>query len=376
MRIFFLITFLCSSLVLFAQDDADVLLEEQSPHCPITAIVEQDERAAYFYLWGDEETRFGVKAVWIRNLQKAPKGDDEKMMKIGVPPMMPENKCLNKGGLPKLEEEKLSIIWLEEGDAAALFYDDEVIAIIPSWSDMGNFPGYAKECREASAFAWPLSEGNALYARIDKAKSSWESWARDENPFWIMQPKQIEYYENMFGESEKYYAIEANEWPPVGLFVKHDEDQSFFSTVCLGLRPMPQIESSFENPDDYNYIELGLLIKSDIDESLIQSIGNSISGTANLPWQNITWLGEGHTVNFTGFSHENMNGVLLTDKLKVLPQMDIPQYQKTKIKYYWMVPISISERDFAIKNGSAKLIELLDELGEEVFNLDRKLVKE
>lgn len=45
------------------------LLCEVSPNGNIQAIVEQDDRVAYFYLHGAPDTEFGVRACWIRNLE-------------------------------------------------------------------------------------------------------------------------------------------------------------------------------------------------------------------------------------------------------------------------------------------------------------------
>lgn len=64
-----------------------VILELRSPSCPITAIVEQDNRTAYFYLFGDNED-FGVKSCWIRNLDVAPEEMEVKLMEKGVPPIV------------------------------------------------------------------------------------------------------------------------------------------------------------------------------------------------------------------------------------------------------------------------------------------------
>lgn len=62
------------------------MAELRSPNCPITAIVEQDNQVAYFYLWGDEDVDFGTKSCWIRNLGEAPIETNLKQMEAGFPP--------------------------------------------------------------------------------------------------------------------------------------------------------------------------------------------------------------------------------------------------------------------------------------------------
>jgi len=76
-----------------ALQKAQVLLEVQSPTCPITAIVEQDKRVAYFYLYGPEHLKYGIKSCWIRNLKKAPIKLETQLMNKGIPPMLPKAFC-------------------------------------------------------------------------------------------------------------------------------------------------------------------------------------------------------------------------------------------------------------------------------------------
>lgn len=51
---------------------AEVILEAVSPGGSLQALVEQDRRVAYLYVFDPEATEQKVKSCWVRNLQPAP----------------------------------------------------------------------------------------------------------------------------------------------------------------------------------------------------------------------------------------------------------------------------------------------------------------
>ena len=351
--------------------EATVLLEETSPCCPITATVEQDNRVAYLYLWEPEGSSFGVKSCWIRNLGDVPHKVESKSLEKGIPPMMPLDDCLHPSGLEPLNKNHLSIVWLEEGDSVALLENGAPLAIIPSWSGNGGFYGYSKESKGQGAFAWELSPTNEIFERINDSQFFWDSWDNEINPFQIQQPKILEVYKEFFGESEKYFAIDDKEGAPRGLYVVDGPQQTVFATVALSLSPMPQVEMYTENRFELNRIELGLMLNSKHCESNTQSIAEWFSGTCSIPWKNITFLGEGHTIVFDAFDHPNFKSVLLTQKVSVMPELSIENYRNSSVNFLWLIPITEKERQFAIDKGSYRLIEKLNEIGEEVFKRHR-----
>jgi len=351
--------------------EATVLLEETSPCCPITAIVEQDNRVAYLYLWGPEGSSFGVKSCWIRNLDEAPNKVDSKLLEKGVPPMMPKDKCLHPTGLQPLNKEHLKIVWLEEGDGVALIENGEPLAIIPSWGGNGGFYGYSKESKGEGDFAWELNSTNEMLQRITDSQGFWNSWDNEINPFQIEQPRILDVYKEIFGDSEKYFAIDDEEGAPRGLYVVEGHQKTIFTTVALSLSPMPQVEIYTENRFELNRIELGLMLNSEHCKSNIQSIAEWFSGTCSIPWKNITFLGEGHTILFDAFKHPKFKSVLLTQKISTMPKIEFDNYRNSVVNFLWFIPITEKERQFAMDNGSDSLMDKLNEIGEDVFSLER-----
>src|SRR5262245_12620839 len=119
--------------------EGDCVLSEISPHGNVEAYVEQDERVAFFYLRALGDNPFGFKSCWIRNLAPAPQELDRAAMRDGRAPMLPARYCRDVAGSAALKLENLRIVWLEEGNAAALLEHDETVAIIPGWSGENGF---------------------------------------------------------------------------------------------------------------------------------------------------------------------------------------------------------------------------------------------
>ncbi|MCM0665625.1 suppressor of fused domain protein [Flavobacterium tyrosinilyticum] len=351
----------------------EVLLELRSPSCPITAVVEQDNRTAYFYLFGDNED-FGMKSCWIRNLIEAPEKIETKLMEKGVPPMLTKEFCKFPKGQEALNADNLEIVWLEEGDGAALLENGEILCVIPSWGGDGGFYGYARDCIGTGDFAWELSEDNEMRKRVKSAIKFFEAWEKFVNPFQLVQPEILKYYDEMFGKSEKYFAIDGPEGPPKGLYVLEGNEKTVFATVAVSLRPQPKVEMYYENPDEVNRIELGVILKSGLTNEQVNDVAGLISGIAMIPWDYITFLAEGHTVEFQTSISEKFKYAVLTNKLKVLPQINLTSYAKSNVSFLLIVPISEREMEVMKESGSQAVLSKLDSIGEEIFNLERNEV--
>lgn len=150
-----------------------LLYSEVSPNGNIQACVEQEDQVVFFYLHGAPETPFSVKSCWVRNLVAAPQSLETERMQMGLAPLLPRNGCAHPQGAPPLSPEDLRIVWFEEGDAAALFLDSEILAIIPPWSGVEGFHGYARDCIAESPLCWPIPTERALFERIERAEAFW-----------------------------------------------------------------------------------------------------------------------------------------------------------------------------------------------------------
>lgn len=351
-----------------------VLLEENSPRCPITAIVEQDKRTIYFYLIpNNKESSFGIKSCWIRNLKRAPKKSDIKSIKKGIPPLLSIEYCKFPNGQEKLLSEDLEIIWFEEGDGAALLEKGSILAIIPSWSGYQGFHGYSRDCIGESSLCWEIGKDNfeVLNNRITKNINIWDKW-KDED-YWInFQNQSIELLESKFGKHEKYYAIDGGVWPPKALLTFKMNTNTILTTIGVSLSPQPAVE----NEND-SRIELGIILDESFKDDEIKYFASIISYLSQYPWNEITWIGDGHTIAYDLSKIKrisNLKNILFAKEFQDIPEIDFSSINNNKTNMLWLIPITETEKDYAIEHQSAKLKEKLIDSGVNIKVKNRECI--
>jgi hypothetical protein len=346
---------------------SECLLEEFSPNGNIYAVVEQDENTCYFYLHGGKSGNFGLKSCWVRNLGPAPRTLDTSAMRKGIPPMLPRAFCKHSRGGARLDPATLSVVWAEEGDAAALFESGQIIAVIPSWSGQNGFHGYARDCIGESPLCWELGtrESNVQFERYDKAAECWKAWA-DKRVWPDFQDRMVNAIEQRFGKHSNYYAIDGGKWPPKALLRIPCQDSVLLITVGMALRPQPQVELHYENPELHRRIELAVSLDNRSFTDAFDRVASYISGQSDYPWSFYTFLGDGHTMPADAFAQISGN-TLPYALLQLHPRgerpVGLPIFREDPINLLWVTPVSDRERTFAQENGSTKLADRLREQG-------------
>jgi Suppressor of fused protein (SUFU) len=338
------------------------LIAQVSPNGNIEAIVEQDERVAFFYLHGAPDIDFGVRSCWVRNLRPAPSSLDVAGMREGATPMLPLQHCVHPEGAVPLRPDDLSVVWFEEGDGAALLERGEVLAIIPSWSGQGGFEGYARDCSSESTLCWPLLPTNALHDRVNSARNYWAAWDRNETPWDQVQKAEMAAYSTHLGAYEKYYGIDGGEWPPRALLRIPSPGGLSLVTVGVCLRPQPAVELVTEKPEEYRRVEIGGGLASEAI-SHFEAFARYIGGQANLPWSVYSWLGPGHTIPCDAFPGTEFTAVVLVRHLSGFPDVKLPPFREEPVNLLWMIPITSTEREYAMRNSGEQLAERLADAG-------------
>jgi hypothetical protein len=275
---------------------------------------------------------------------------------------MPREYCRHPSGAAPLDPDKLRVIWLEEGNGAALVEGDEILAIIPPWSGEEGFHGYARDCSSESPFAWPLDEDNALFERIHRAEEYWALW--DDEKFWQRFSSQlIRPLETALGPHAKYYAIDGGRWPPRALLRFDLPDRYLLITVGISLLPQPNVERYAEDPSPLRRIELAAAVEKSCPVEEVKRLGSYLSGQAQFPWSHWSWLGAGHTLDCRATPKScggnRFPAALLTTRLANAPKIPWPSFRGDPINLLWIVPITTAERDWAMANGSDSLIDQL-----------------
>lgn len=371
------------------EDQLEVILHEPSPWGNLDAIVQHDNRSLYFYLVPRHRLpHFPTKACWVRNLVKGPLVINQDDLLSGRQVMLPRNQTRSpfpEGAAATTSQllptaDSLHIVWFEDGDGAALIQrldgdgnrapspTAQTLAVIPAWSGIKGFHGYAADCASDSPICWPLPSNPRLQARIDRAAQFWDSFRNDLDPFLDLRNRLLQRYDQMLlsngslrenlsptesvfspGLSDsppvvqkQYYDITGNQFPPRGLIeyrLGPTGNRVVLLTVGMSLCCQPQVELDVEDAGQNQRIELAieLQIEDDGDPQLplehdglsLEKKGNGnpvnqISGESTLaharqelarltayPWRNFRWLGVGHSCQFTGV-FPNSDSVRLT----------------------------------------------------------------
>src|SRR5262245_2212807 len=337
---------------------AATLLAEVNPNGNIQAVVESDDHACYFHLFAAPATQLGMKSVWVRNHTRAPEAYEVERLRSGLPSRNPALHCHHAAGQIVLAPQDLRVVWLPEGNGAALYERDDILAIIPPWSGTKGFHGYARDNIGRGPVAWELGPSNALCERFKQAQSYWRKWQDKE--FWpSVQSSQISQLERVFGRHTKYYAIDGGKWPPKAMVRFARKDRTILVTVGVALRPQPNVEMATETPEQLRRIELGAVLPGNWSEDAIQGFGRYVSGQTDLPWTDYTWLGPGHTLGCDSWQNKDHTIALLQHQHSGAPRIALDGLLGDPVNVLWFIPISEDERQIAIDQGSAHLASRL-----------------
>jgi hypothetical protein len=344
-------------------DDSNTLAESISPNDNVIAVVEATTQCVHFYLSGKPETNLGMRAVWVRNLQRAPADFDRNEIQRGKPPMMPAAMCAHPEGAPPLNGRSLRVVWFEEGDSAALLEGEEVLAAIPAWGGINSFRGYARDCIAQSPLAWPLKEATAIYERIARAEDFWGSWEPGQAHWPTVHDVFLREYERVFGQHKKYWGIDGGDWPPKAIASFETDAAVVLLTLGVSIRPMPKVEMTFDDPAPHRRMELGVAVERKLaTDEMVQNLASYMSGQSNLPWKFYTWLGHGHTVECNPSPVGNQFvAMLLAKEPPGAPKIAMPAYRGDPVNLLWMTPITTAEWNVAQQQNSSEVLTRLVE---------------
>lgn len=119
------------------------LLDSESPYGSRRVVVEYDGWTTAAYMHDRTEP---IAATWLANHRRAPADIDLGLLDAGHAPEMPEGYTRHPDGRPPLNQGSLRAVWFEEGDGVAILEGNELMAVIPGWSDMSKgMPGYSRD---------------------------------------------------------------------------------------------------------------------------------------------------------------------------------------------------------------------------------------
>lgn len=343
-----------------AQLMGETLFEEVGPLGNVQAVVECDKRACYFYLNGADDTDFGMRSVWVRNLVAAPEDLDVAAMRRGDPPLNPMRHCRTPAGLKPPRAKDLRVVWLPEGNGAALLESNEIIAAIPPWSGEGGFHGYARDAVGEGPVAWALEPAGEFISRIRDAEHFTEEWANSD-PWPELRDRLTQAISAQLGQYSNYYGIDGGYWPPRAMLRIPRDDSTVFLTAGMCILPQPNAVQVEEDARQPRRVELGAVLPPTWSNEEVVGFGRYISAQAGLPWSRLTWLGHGHTIPCNSWKNPEFTSALLVDTHPAIGRVNVGQYRGDPITALWFLPITAAETERAIAHGSDTLFRDLDE---------------
>lgn len=290
----------------------------------------------------------------------APEKFQARGKKTGLAPLMPQTNCVNKNAGNRFVKENLFLVWSEEGDAVALYENDNILAIIPSWSGYQGFAGFSIECSKPNPLADPLDHDSIQIPRFNAARGYWAAWEKSD--FWEnYQEEMLSRITKAFGDYSYYYAIDDGKWHPWAMALIEKKDYNQLVTLGLSLRPQPSVEMTFEDFEEYNRFEFAWAFSKDFSIDEIEKFGRYMGGQANTPWKFNTWFGNGHTIEIN--SADGFGSVLLMNEMPLIEVKDLGRYRGSKINLLYLVPLTEDEQVFTVKNSSAELLPHLVKKG-------------
>ena len=280
--------------------------ESRSPNCPMYAEVVIEEDAGlvstmiYLYeLDSDGQIKRIINFAWVRNHIKSLTQEEVQTSEKDELLILPTEFCGHPEGKPKFNPDNLEFVWFEEGDGVALFENDEIICIVPYWANADMIPSYSKDCIKHYITFYPLTEDNEMIPKVRKAQKFWATLKNQEDWWEQFQTTGSEILEKYFDNCRDYYAyaIDREAWPPKALLRYQFDDITYLITYGVSIIPQPQVEIHKDNPEIFRRIELGMVIETEKLIAFEKEYFRFIVKTANLPWQNITWLGHGHRLH-------------------------------------------------------------------------------
>ena len=331
------------------------ILSSVSPLTGLNAEVITENDCSYFYLYhpdaiqGDTDSESSLStfaACWIKNHVRvddlhSPHDD----IKLGMQPKIPTKFCAYQEDLAPLNVEKLQIIWGKEGSLAALYEDNDLICVIPYWTNL-DFNGYSKYSRMSDVPLIPsplvkhLSE--TLFEKVESAKAF---WSQDFDVFWkTYRGAYLAELKSKYGDILKYYALDKGKFPPKGLVVFKKDDIKYAFTLGIGMFPQPKIDLWVEDYRDYQSFEVAFSYRTDMNLNE-QKVFAQIASIVSMPWSSNTFLDHRLEIELQ-INEQYKNAVIVSDKSLKLVQSEF--LKENNINLFWLIPIT----DESFKNAT------------------------
>lgn len=336
---------------------SEILHESTNPHGTLRAIVENDGRTIYFYLWNGDTSASEMRVGWVQNLGRPAEARDAAAMDSGHAPENPIAFCRDPDGVAAPEAASLKVSWLPDGSGAALRVDGVIHAVVPPQPPGQRVVSLSRHAAEDSALARVLRADDPLVQAFDEADAYWTLW--EDERFCVAAGEAIlAQYESSWGAPANHFSIDNGQWPPRNLVQTHVGDWEVFATVGLSLVPQPNVpRSGPRGPETYRRLELAALIPVGWSEERRAPVVQQLAQMAWFPWAKFTWLGHGHTFTLAFSEADGWESCMLMTGPLPIEKPRLGPVQGDPVNLVFLLPVAKQEVERAKVEAAAAVIE-------------------
>ena len=323
------------------------IISSISPLTGLNAEVIIENDCSYFYLYHpnaiqddtvSENSLSTFAACWIKNHVKvddlhSPHDD----IKEGMQPKIPTKFCAYQEDLAPLNAENLEIVWGKEGSMAALYEGDDLICLIPYWTNL-DFNGYSKYSRISDVPLIPSPLIKHLSLKLfQKAADAKIFWGQDFDVFWKnYRGAYLAELKGKYGKILKYYAIDKGKFPPKSIVTFEKDDIKYAFTLGIGMFPQPKIDLWVNDYENYQLFEVAFSYRTDMNLNE-QKVLAQIASIVSLPWNFNTFLDHRLEIELQ-INEQYQNAVIVSDKSVNIVQSEF--LKENNINLFWLIPIT------------------------------------
>ena len=341
-------------------NEREFIFESSSPICHIDAVVSAEKNAYYLYFFCSPE--YGAKVLnrlWICNRHETPDELDLSPLDNGEGPLLGKENVSEmqpKYGM-ELNPDKISCVWYDTGDAAAIYYGKKLICAIPPIAGLYDFPGFSIFAKGQTRYAWEMPKEPEFEKIVNDNKQFWEI-INNENTWKQLEQDYLAVADNFFGSPHtKCTPIGTGKFPNRSLAQGKKGNMIFNITLGVSQFAMPTVAQAFGNDcRDQSRIELAFAT-IDKHEQLLELMAMVMKDVADMPWDERSFLWHGHTFDFRNIS--NFAAMLFINPIYI-EGMECPQWRSFaggKVNTLWLVPITAAELNYLRENGIDALVK-------------------
>ena len=340
--------------------DKNIICSAYFPKTDTHALVQEENDCVYLYLYIRPDSKdTEIRACWVRNYGKAIDAVDEKALDAGAQPRMPLRACRHPQGAARLDPKDLRLVFLEDGDGAALYEGDQLLAVIPGWASSGEFTGYARDAIGTSPFAWELGtpRQNDIFKRVRQAESYWKSM--QDNATWEhFRDQHLQAIERAYGPHAEYLVVDVGYFPPRAVVTVREGDTVWLFTLGMSLLQQPSVDRFTQYPEGLRRAELAMGVREDLFWEHRDAFVAYLVGLSDIPWNYTTFLGDGHTVLFDiePFGKHFSHALLLEGEANFSEKL-YGDFRGDPVNCLWIVPITEKQQHYAEELGNEALMK-------------------